>query len=208
MLRRRHQRLTDLVPVGSKPAGDGVFGQSDLGGNVWEWVLDWYATPYANPCNDCANLTPASARVIRGGSFDNVAALEPARPVVDALRELEAERQRHFDALTVLEKRLRDLTKGDVAHHHLPLPNALPAEDPRPPLPRSRTHGASIITRLLVSADSQESPRMSTRWQCWAKRSTRATTQASPGNVVPHCLKPRLVVMIVERCSWRRPIML
>ena len=49
---------------------------------------------------------------------------EPARGVVDALRELEAERQRHFDALTVLEKRLRELTKGDVAHHHLPLPNA------------------------------------------------------------------------------------
>jgi hypothetical protein len=48
---------------------------------------------------------------------------EPARPVVDALRELEAERQRHFDALTHLEKRLRDLTKGDVAHHHLALPN-------------------------------------------------------------------------------------
>lgn len=47
---------------------------------------------------------------------------EPARPVVDALRELEAERQRHFDALTRLGERLRELTKGDVAHHHLALP--------------------------------------------------------------------------------------
>ncbi len=61
--------LTDLVPVGSKPAGDGMFGQSDLGGNAWEWVLDWHASPYANPCNDCARLTPASNRVFRGGSF-------------------------------------------------------------------------------------------------------------------------------------------
>ena len=45
---------------------------------------------------------------------------------------------------------------------------------------------------------------ISTRWQCWAKRSTRATTQAAPGNTVPHCLKPRLVVMMVE-CSRRAP---
>jgi formylglycine-generating enzyme required for sulfatase activity len=62
--------LTDLVPVGSKPAGDGVWGQSDLGGNVWEWVLDWYASPYSTTtCNDCANLTAASFRVLRGGCF-------------------------------------------------------------------------------------------------------------------------------------------
>jgi hypothetical protein len=47
---------------------------------------------------------------------------EPARPLIDALRELEAERQRHFDALTRLGERLRELTGGDVAHHHLALP--------------------------------------------------------------------------------------
>ncbi len=29
---------------------------------------------------------------------------------------------------------------------------------------------------------------MSTTWQCWAKRSTSATTQAAPGKTVPHCL--------------------
>lgn len=67
--------LTDLVPVGSKPAGDGLWGQSDLGGNVWEWVLDWHASPYANPCTDCANLTPASFRVLRGGDVLSVASL-------------------------------------------------------------------------------------------------------------------------------------
>ncbi len=62
--------LTDLVPVGTKPAGDGKWGQSDLGGNVWEWTLDWIAQPYPmTSCDDCANLTPATARVIRGGSF-------------------------------------------------------------------------------------------------------------------------------------------
>jgi len=28
---------------------------------------------------------------------------------------------------------------------------------------------------------------MSTTWQCCAKRSTKATTQAAPGKTVPHC---------------------
>jgi formylglycine-generating enzyme required for sulfatase activity len=58
--------------VGSKsPKGDGKWGQSDLAGNVWEWNLDWYASPYTNPCNNCADLTSASYRVVRGGYFDN-----------------------------------------------------------------------------------------------------------------------------------------
>jgi hypothetical protein len=54
----------------------------------------------------------------------------------------------------------------------------------------------------------QESASMSTLWQCWLKRSTRATTQAAPGKTVPHCLKARLVEITVERCSWRRLMML
>jgi formylglycine-generating enzyme required for sulfatase activity len=55
--------------VGSKsPKGDSKWGQADMAGNVWERVLDWYAS-YPNPCNNCANLTVASNRVFRGGSF-------------------------------------------------------------------------------------------------------------------------------------------
>jgi formylglycine-generating enzyme required for sulfatase activity len=60
--------VTSIAAVGSVPAGNGKYGQADLAGNIREYALDWYAA-YANPCTDCANLTPASDRVIRGGSF-------------------------------------------------------------------------------------------------------------------------------------------
>ncbi len=67
-------QVTDLIAVGTKPAGDGRWRQSDLAGNVLEWVLDWYASQYKTTCMNCADTTPASYRVIRGGSFFNGAA--------------------------------------------------------------------------------------------------------------------------------------
>lgn len=57
----------ELVFVGTLPAGDGRFGQSDLSGNVAEWTLDWFAT-YASSCNNCTNATPGTNRIRRGGS--------------------------------------------------------------------------------------------------------------------------------------------
>lgn len=64
--------LTDLVPVGSKPAGDGRWGQADLVGNVSEWMLDAFDV-YPRPCTDCASLAAASERVVRGGNFGQAA---------------------------------------------------------------------------------------------------------------------------------------
>lgn len=65
--------LTDLVEVGSKTAGDGRWGQSDLTGNVNEWVLDYYdiSGSYEDVCIDCANLVAAMNRVFRGGAFNS-----------------------------------------------------------------------------------------------------------------------------------------
>jgi len=60
--------VTDLVAVGSKPLGDGRWGQSDLAGNVWEWTLDMDA-PYINPCINCASVLTGSLAVTRGGGF-------------------------------------------------------------------------------------------------------------------------------------------
>jgi sulfatase modifying factor 1 len=53
-------------------SGDGRWSQADLGGNVLEWMLDSYAAPYADPCDDCARLTIGD-RVVRGGDWANAA---------------------------------------------------------------------------------------------------------------------------------------
>lgn len=62
---------TDVLAVGTKPAGNGQWGHADLAGNLAEWVLDTYAAPYAmTSCDDCANVADTSMRGIRGGAFN------------------------------------------------------------------------------------------------------------------------------------------
>lgn len=69
-----------IAPVGTATSGAGRWGQLDLAGEMYEWNLDWYAT-YVDPCTDCANLTSAPTRVIRGGDFgdDSSSLLPPYR---------------------------------------------------------------------------------------------------------------------------------
>jgi hypothetical protein len=65
-----------------------------------------------------------------------------AAPLVEALRELMAERERHAAALVELRKRLLALTSNDAVHHHLSLPaehyqnqirlRLFPEPEPRP----------------------------------------------------------------------------
>lgn len=65
--------FSDLHRVGSTPAGDGRFGQSDLAGSMAEWVADAFA-PYPASCevSDCLALDPAAlSRPARGGDWTN-----------------------------------------------------------------------------------------------------------------------------------------
>jgi formylglycine-generating enzyme len=66
--------FSDILPVGSKPAGAGIYGQLDLAGSMWEWSLDWWNV-FTVSCANCANLTPAlpapdSERMKRGGAWN------------------------------------------------------------------------------------------------------------------------------------------
>jgi formylglycine-generating enzyme required for sulfatase activity len=59
-------------PVGS--FGANPFGLYDMSGNVWEWCWDWYgASSYVNAATNPRGASSGSARVLRGGSWFNIA---------------------------------------------------------------------------------------------------------------------------------------
>ncbi len=61
--------VVNAAPVGFAAKGIGKYGQIDLVGNVWEWLVDRYAD-YVNPCEDCAYLTGnTNNRVMPGAGF-------------------------------------------------------------------------------------------------------------------------------------------
>jgi formylglycine-generating enzyme required for sulfatase activity len=61
----------ETSPVGAYPAGASPFGLLDTGGNVWEWVADWYA-PYVGAALivDPRGPERGKHRVVRGGGWD------------------------------------------------------------------------------------------------------------------------------------------
>ncbi len=65
----------DTAPVGSYPTGASWCGALDMAGNVWEWVADWYDSGYysQSPDRDPSGPDSGQSRVLRGGSWDNVA---------------------------------------------------------------------------------------------------------------------------------------
>src|SRR5262249_12147022 len=70
--------LSDILPVGWAPAGDGRWGQADLAGNIGEWVRDTWHSDFPPPtCSNCARLdddpTLPLIRVLRGGDWLEIA---------------------------------------------------------------------------------------------------------------------------------------
>lgn len=69
---------SDLLPVGSRPAGASRLGHLDLAGSLDEWTMDYYDPTYyasVGACDDCVDVEVSSARVLRGGDFTSTAAL-------------------------------------------------------------------------------------------------------------------------------------
>ncbi|ULA64294.1 MAG: FGE-sulfatase domain-containing protein [Nitrospira sp.] len=65
-----------VSPIGNRDKGKSVYGVHDLAGNLYEWVMDWYAEDfYANfaksPAINPRGPSEGTAKVQRGGSYIN-----------------------------------------------------------------------------------------------------------------------------------------
>jgi len=60
-------------PVGCFPGGENGYGLSDMGGNVWEWCRDRFGEYPSGPVTDPRGPQKGSFRVLRGGSWINLA---------------------------------------------------------------------------------------------------------------------------------------
>ena len=62
----------DTIQVGSYPSGSSPYGVLDMGGNVWEWVNDWFQDNYysISPPSNPPGPVGGSDKVLRGGSWE------------------------------------------------------------------------------------------------------------------------------------------
>ena len=56
------------TPVNQYEKGQSFYGLHDMGGNVYQWCKDWYATGERKPKNHHGPDT-GKERVVKGGSF-------------------------------------------------------------------------------------------------------------------------------------------
>jgi formylglycine-generating enzyme required for sulfatase activity len=63
----------DTVPVNSNISGVSYYGALNMGGNVWEWVSDWYDEDYysskSNWLNPTGPVENTDKKVVKGGAF-------------------------------------------------------------------------------------------------------------------------------------------
>jgi len=64
---------SELAPVGGFPAGASPYGALDMGGNVLEWVADWFQKiiPANAPIRNPLGPSSGTKHALRGGSFNN-----------------------------------------------------------------------------------------------------------------------------------------
>lgn len=64
----------DILPVGSRPAGRGFYGQDDLAGSMLELTLDCFATYPSSATANYACISSGDLRTSRGGYWESSAA--------------------------------------------------------------------------------------------------------------------------------------
>ncbi len=71
LLANYNKNVGDTTKVGSYLDGESSYGATDMAGNVFEWVADWYDEAYyqTSPVNNPTGPTSGSGHVLRGGTW-------------------------------------------------------------------------------------------------------------------------------------------